>query len=184
MFNTWLLQFIGQDFNHYGNLPLQYTEIFSAVKLCKNCNILYIFAQNIDCGHTSEQPWLELLRRGGSIEYPQSMFWIKNKKNRYTPVNPSFTISKFGLRGYTFHRHVFLMLNSHLQKIISVCCMLDPQLSKNNDRTGLCFVTFTEIFAVLNDSLYRCNVIMLFFFDTIICIFQSAIFRTDILDVR
>ena len=25
-----------------------------------------------------------------SKEYPQSMFWIKNKKKRYTPVNPSF----------------------------------------------------------------------------------------------
>ena len=22
----------------------------------------------------------------------QSMFWIKNEKNKYTPVNPSFTI--------------------------------------------------------------------------------------------
>ena len=45
------------------------------------------FAQNIDCGYTLEPP-----RRGDSNEYPQSMFWNKNKKNRYTPVNPSFTI--------------------------------------------------------------------------------------------
>ena len=30
-------------------------------------------------------------RRGGN-EYPQSMFCIKNKKNRYTPINPSFAI--------------------------------------------------------------------------------------------
>ena len=36
-----------------------------------------IFAQNIDCGYTLEPP-----RRGGSNEYPQSMFWGKNKKNR------------------------------------------------------------------------------------------------------
>ena len=35
------------------------------------------FAQNIDCGYTLEPP-----RRGGSNEYPQSMFWSKNKKNR------------------------------------------------------------------------------------------------------
>ena len=28
----------------------------------------------------------------GSNEYPQSMFWSKNKKNRYTPAYPSFTI--------------------------------------------------------------------------------------------
>ena len=38
----------------------------------------FIFAQNIDCGYMLEPP-----RRGGSNEYPQSMFWSKqNKKNR------------------------------------------------------------------------------------------------------
>ena len=49
---------------------------------CKNENfnwkffdIFLIFAQNIDCGYTLEPP-----RRGGSNEYPQSMFWSKNKK--------------------------------------------------------------------------------------------------------
>ena len=46
-----------------------------------------IFAQNIDCGYTLEPP-----RRGGSNEYPQSMFWSKNKKNRCTPAYPTFTI--------------------------------------------------------------------------------------------
>ena len=30
--------------------------------------------------------------RGGSNEYPQSMFWSKNKKNRYTPAYTSFAI--------------------------------------------------------------------------------------------
>ena len=53
----------------------------------KNFDIFLIFAQNIDCGYTLEPP-----RRGGSNEYPQSMFWSKNKKNRYTRANPSFTI--------------------------------------------------------------------------------------------
>ena len=32
-------------------------------------DIFLIFAQNIDCGYTLEPP-----RRGGSNEYPQSMF--------------------------------------------------------------------------------------------------------------
>ena len=32
-----------------------------------------------------EPPW-----RGGFNEYPQSMFWSKNKKNRYNPAYPSF----------------------------------------------------------------------------------------------
>ena len=44
-----------------------------------------IFAQNIDCGYT-----LEPSRRGGSNEYPQFMFWSKNKKKigirLHTPI--------------------------------------------------------------------------------------------------
>ena len=55
----------------------------------KNANFHWenfdIFSQNIDCRYTLEPP-----RPGGSNEYPQSMFWNKNKKNRYTPANPSF----------------------------------------------------------------------------------------------
>ena len=75
---------------HYKNLPMQYRKKFG----CKNENfhwkifdIFLIFAQNIDCGYTLEPP-----RRGGSNEYPQSIFWSKNKKNRYTPAYPSFSI--------------------------------------------------------------------------------------------
>ena len=48
-------------------------------------------------------------RRGGSNEYPQSMFWTKNKKNRHTPANLSVTVEKWGIRGYTFYGSVFLM---------------------------------------------------------------------------
>ena len=52
-------------------------------------DMFLIFAQNIDSGYTLEQPC-----RGGSNEYPQSMFWSKKKKNRYTPAYPSFAIRK------------------------------------------------------------------------------------------
>ena len=76
---------------HYANMSVQYTAIFHG---CKNYNfqmnifdIFLIFAQNIDCGYTLEPP-----QRGGSNEYPQSMFWSKNKKNIYTRVNPTFSI--------------------------------------------------------------------------------------------
>ena len=66
-------------------MPMQYTENFLALKIenfqLKKFDIFLIFAQNIDCGYTLEPP-----RRGGSNEYPQSMFWSKNKKNRYTPA--------------------------------------------------------------------------------------------------
>ena len=76
---------------HYENLPRQYTEIFLALKIVifqlKNFDNFLIFAQNIDCGYTLEPP-----RRGGSNEYPQSMFWSKNKTNRYTPAYSSFAI--------------------------------------------------------------------------------------------
>ena len=76
---------------HYENLPMQYTEIFCALKIeifqLKNFDIFLIFAQNIVCGYM-----LELPRRGGSNEYPQSMFWSRNKKKRYTPAYPSFAI--------------------------------------------------------------------------------------------
>ena len=63
---------------YYANTPMQYTAIFHG---CKNAHfqmicfyIFLIFAQNIDCGYTLEPPHL-----GGSNEYPQSMFWSKNK---------------------------------------------------------------------------------------------------------
>ena len=69
--------------------------------------IFLIFAQNIDCGYT-----LELPRQGGSNEYPQSMFWNKNKKKRYTPANPSFFYLKVGFKWVYFHEHVFPMSSS------------------------------------------------------------------------
>ena len=59
-----------------------------------------IFAQNIDFGYT-----LELPRRGGSNEYPQSMFWSKNKKNRYTVHTKVFI--KVGYKGVFISRECF-----------------------------------------------------------------------------
>ena len=70
------------DLTHYENMPMK-RKIFSRKKI----EIFLIFAPNIDCGYTLEPP-----RRGGSKEYPQSMVWGKNKKNRYTPAYPSFVI--------------------------------------------------------------------------------------------
>ena len=72
-------------------MPMQYTEILKVVKNenfhQKNLGIFLIFAQNIDCGYTLEPP-----RRGGSNEYIQSMFWSKNKKNRFTPAYPCIAL--------------------------------------------------------------------------------------------
>ena len=40
-------------------------------------------AQNIDCGYSLEPPM-----RGGSNEYPKSMFFSRNKKNYVYPCKP------------------------------------------------------------------------------------------------
>ena len=56
--------------------------------------IFLIFAQNIDFGYTLEAP-----RGGGSNEYQQSIFWNKNKKNRYIPPYPSFAAYESGVQG-------------------------------------------------------------------------------------
>ena len=70
----------------------------------KKFDIFHISAQNIDCGYLLEPP-----RRGGSNEYPQCMFWAEIRKIMHTPVNPSFTIQKWGLRGSKLYRYVFVM---------------------------------------------------------------------------
>ena len=69
---------------HHENTPMQYTEIFKVLKnenfqKKKKMIFFFIFAQNIDCGYLLEPP-------------QQSMFWNKNKRNRYTPAYLSFTI--------------------------------------------------------------------------------------------
>ena len=48
---------------HFYIVKLGFTEVYI---------IFLISAQNIDCGYSLEPP-----RRGGSNEYPQSMFWAE-----------------------------------------------------------------------------------------------------------
>ena len=76
---------------HYKRCLFKYTENFTPKKndnfQIKNSDIFHISAQNIDCGYS-----LELLRWGGSNEYPWSMFWEKIRKITSTLVNPSSTI--------------------------------------------------------------------------------------------
>ena len=61
---------------HYENTPKQFTVVQNENFQQNDFDIFNVFAQNIDCGYTLEPP-----RQGGSNEYPQPMFWIKNKKN-------------------------------------------------------------------------------------------------------
>ena len=71
----------------------------------KNSDIFHITAQNIECGYSLEPP-----RRGGSNEYPQSMFLSRNKKNNIYPCKPQFYYTKVGSALY---RYVFVMLFLH-----------------------------------------------------------------------
>ena len=57
---------------------------------------------------------LEPPHRGGSNEYPQSLFLSRNIKKMYTPVHPSFTIQMWGLRGSKLYKYVFVMEMSNL----------------------------------------------------------------------
>ena len=60
----------------------------------KSSDIFPISAQNKDCGYSLEPP-----RRGGSNEYPQSMFSSKNKENNVYPCKPQFYYIKVGFKG-------------------------------------------------------------------------------------
>ena len=51
-------------------------------------------ALNIDRGYSLEPP-----QRGGSNEYPQSMFLSRNKKNNVYPCKPEFYYIKVGFKG-------------------------------------------------------------------------------------
>ena len=72
---------------HYETTPIQIHWKFYHQKMAifqiKNSDIFHISAQNIDCGYSLEPP-----RRGGSNEYPQSMFLSRNKKNNVFPCKP------------------------------------------------------------------------------------------------
>ena len=60
----------------------------------KNSDIFHISAQNIDCGYSSEPT-----RRGGSNEYPQSMFLSRDQKNNVYLCKPQFYYIKVGFMG-------------------------------------------------------------------------------------
>ena len=76
----------------------KYIETFTFKKLKisdkKKSDIFPNSAQNIDCGHSLEPP-----RRGGSNEYPQSVFLSRYKKNNVYPCKPTFYYIKLGLKG-------------------------------------------------------------------------------------
>ena len=89
----------------------------------KNTDIFHIFVQNIDCGYSLEPP-----RRGGSNEYPQSMFLNKNMKNNVYPCKPQFYYIKGGLRGSELYRYVFVMQLSDKVDTVQTSRSVAPEL--------------------------------------------------------
>ena len=76
----------------------KYTEILPPknenFQIKNSDNFFHISVENIDCGYSLEPP-----RRGGSNEYPQSMFLSRSKKNNVYPCNPQFYYIKVGFQG-------------------------------------------------------------------------------------
>ena len=83
----------------------------------KMFNIFLIFAQNIDCGYMLEPPH----------EFPQSMFWSKNKKKVY-PCKPQLYYIKMGCKGVFITRtclhDVHLLGHECLNMIIDFAIVL------------------------------------------------------------
>ena len=74
--------------NNYKNMPVQIYWKFYHQKMnfffIKNSDVFHISSQNID-------------RRGGSNEYPKSMFWAEMRKKVY-PSKPQFYYIKMGFK--------------------------------------------------------------------------------------
>ena len=88
----------------------------------KNTVIFNVSAQNRDCGYSLELPWWgslmstpnlcskqrlwvlirTALMRQFLMSTPNLCFWAEIRKIMYTPVNPSFTKYKWGLRGQNY----------------------------------------------------------------------------------
>ena len=68
------------------------------------------------CGYSLEPP-----RRGGSNEYPQSMFLSRNKKNNVHPCKPQFYYIKVGFKGVKLYRRVFVMV--HVVFTVCIFCL-------------------------------------------------------------
>ena len=67
----------------------------------KKSDNFHISTQNVDCGY--------------SLEYPQSLFLGRKKKNNVHSCKPSFTY-KCGLRGSKLYRYVFVMMSGKQYK--------------------------------------------------------------------
>ena len=76
----------------------------------ENSDIFQTSAQNIDCGYLLEPP-----RRGGSNEYPQSIFWAEISLKFEYPCIPQFYCIKVGFKGGQHYIGMFLWCNEQFR---------------------------------------------------------------------
>ena len=83
--------------------------MYSKTDVYVGIHYLFLFLlKNIDCGYSLEPPRLEPPRRGGSNEYPESMFWAEIWKiSEFLSENFQFLVVKFSIY---LNRRVFVML--------------------------------------------------------------------------
>ena len=78
--------------------------LYSKTVVYRGIHNFFLFQlKNIDCGYSLEPP-----RRGGSNEYPQSMFWAEIRKisDFFLPKKFPFLVVKFSIY---LNRWVFVM---------------------------------------------------------------------------
>ena len=95
----------------------------------KYSDIFHVSAQNIGCGYSLEPP-----RRGGSNEYPQSMFLSRNNKNNVYPWKPQFYYIKVGFKGSKLYRYVFVM--SYRKSVLVLFYIPQSRLWRVQTQTG------------------------------------------------
>ena len=106
-------------------------------------DIFYISAQNIDCGY-----WLEPPRRGGSNEYPKSMFLSRNKKNNVYPCKPQFYNIKVGFKGGQNYIGMFLWWCTFSHSVALITLNVEFQRSKQT---------------AMREPSRTCNLILIFY---------------------
>ena len=91
----------------------------------------HISAQNIDCRYSLEPLW-----RGGSNEYPQSMFLSRNKKINVYPCKPQFYCIKVGFKGVkTIYACFRNEKCDYLGKVTFCLCVLNLEKQHRNMKT-------------------------------------------------
>ena len=90
--------------------------------------------------------------RGGSNEYPQSMFWSKNKTNRYTPAYPSFCCIKVGFRGKYITWTCFFFVMETDCTLMKIRCITSPLQVHYQSITSLLPICCQCITTLLSDD--------------------------------